>query len=59
MESVELWSVNNRILMSKHHFLAIVKRIYHDRPGVAEFDLEHGVAILTPPTFTDACMIFP
>jgi hypothetical protein len=43
--------------MAEKHLSTIIKGIDYDSSGVAEFDLEDGIAILPPPTFANGGVI--
>jgi hypothetical protein len=43
--------------MAEKHLSTIIKGIDYDSSGVAEFDLEDGMAILPPPTFANGGVI--
>lgn len=57
MKGIQCWSVNDRGLVPNEHFANIIKRVDDDCTGVAKFDLEDGVTVLTPPFLTDGSMV--
>lgn len=58
MECVQLRTVDDSVLVSKEHFLAVLKRIHHHSPRITQFDLKDRLVVLAPPLFTCACMVF-
>jgi hypothetical protein len=58
MKGVQLWAIDNRILVTKKHLPAVLKGVDHNSSSVSKLDLKDRVAIFPPPSFTNSCMVF-
>lgn len=58
MKGVELWPIDDGVLVANQHFSAVIEGVDHHGTSIAELDLKDGVIVLTPPFLADSGMVF-
>lgn len=57
VESVEFGTIDHGVLMPQEHLATVFERIHYHGARIAQLDLEHRVAVLSPPSFADTGVV--
>lgn len=57
MKGVQFGTIDDSGLMTNQHPFSIIEAVDYHSSGVSKANLEYGLLVLSPPCFTDCCMI--